>query len=529
MSNVFDKRFWSRMAVVLVAALSVGAFLATSAEAQRASRDEEEEEGNSNRTFSPDIGEIVVAAQEKMSAEPSDIAGAMADLNRALTDEDPSPYELGVILMIRGGLKYQEYDDAQGALSDWNRALTEGDLGQSERLGLMYNVGQVYLAEGNYREAVNRIEDWLRQGGTPNDKVHLNLVAAYNELGELDNALRHALAAFDLADPREKKHYDALVYLYGELNRPADKARVLSEEVVLFPEEKGIWTAIAQLHAEAGREQKAFEIYKIMYLNGMLTSESEIMRVVDYYSYYEVPYRGARILEKELNAGRVERNQKNLEKLARLYRQANEFDKAIPPLEGAARMSPDGELFQTLGEAYYAEGRLQEAEDALLEAINKGGLDSPGDVWVVVGNARYERDELDSAIEAFEEAEKFPESRETAVDWADFVEREIGIAREQEEFKLNTQKGAYVVSCKRQIADIVLYRSNWQEGDPDCLAIVNDDDFSSVPEIVAEEQRIIAKYEGGGEVAEAGGDDPATPAATETEGEGEPAETEAGR
>ena len=504
-----------RWLTAAVAAFAAGALISADAEAQRNRDDESSAEG---RVFTPDVGEIVVAAQEKMGQEPPDIQGALSDLNRAMNNEDPSPYELGVILYMRGSAKYQ-LEDTSGALADWNRALAEGDLSETERLNLMYNAGQLYLSEGNYREAVTRIEEWIRAGGNATDGVHLNLVAAYVELGEYSNALRHGREAYNKASPRQKRHYDTLNYLYTEMNMPAERAELLSEMVELFPQDKSVWLSIAALHAEAGREQKAFEINKIMYLNGMLTTESEIMRIVDYYSYYEVPYRGARILERELNAGRVERDQDNLEKLARLYRQSNEFDRAIPPLEAAARMAPDGSLFQTLGEAYYAEARLEEAETALLDAIDKGGLDNAGDVWVVIGNSRYEREAREEAIEAFEQGEQYQASRETAREWREFVEREINIQREQEEFKVNVQKEELRVSCERQISDIIIYEANREEGDPDCVAIVRRGDFSSVPTIVEAEAAIIAKYEGGDEVAVPG----------ESDEDGESTETEAGR
>jgi tetratricopeptide (TPR) repeat protein len=488
------------MVAAALAALTMSATIAADASAQRASgsnrQQREEEENAANRVFSPDIGEIVVAANEKLIVEPADYRGAMADLDRAMASRGISPYELGVVLFMRGGVKYQ-LEDIPGALADWNRALNEGELNQTERLSIMYNVGQLYLAEGNYREAVNRLEEWLRLGGVANDGVHLNLVAAYVELGELRSALGHARQAYEKASPRAKRHYDTLDYLYGELDMPAERAAILSEAVAILPQERRYWLAIAQLHAAAGREQRSFEINKIMYLNGMLTTESEIMRVVDYYSYYEVPYRGARILEREMNAGRVERTQRNYEKLARLYRQSNEFDRAIPALESAARMAPDGELFQTLGEAYYAEARLSEAVGALTQAINKGGLDRTGDVWIVIGNARYENGDREGAIDAFTQGERFASSRETAREWRQFVEGEIAAARNRRQFEVDVQKEEIRVSCRRQLADIIIWNETSSApgyDGPDCPAVVNRDDFSSVPRIVEMQAAVDAEF-----------------------------------
>jgi tetratricopeptide (TPR) repeat protein len=494
MSQSWMKCGLPRLFAVALAALAMTVTVAADASAQRSGNRNDDDEGSSNRAFSADIGEIVVAANEKLILEPPDYRGALVDLDRALNSRGISPYELGVVLYMRGGVKYQ-LEDTPGALADWNRALNEGDLNPTEELSIMYNVGQLYLSEGNYREAVRRLEEWIRLGGVANDGVHLNLVAAYVELDDYRTALSHARQAYEKASPRAKRHYDTLDFLYGELDMPAERAAILSEAVAILPQERRYWLAIAQLHAAAGREQRSFEINKIMYLNGMLTTESEIMRVVDYYSYYEVPYRGARILEREMNAGRVERTQRNYEKLARLYRQSNEFDRAIPALEAAARMAPDGELFQTLGEAYYAEARLGEAVSALTQAINKGGLDKTGDVWVVIGNARYENGDREGAIEAFEQGERYPSARETARDWRQFVEGEIAAARNRAQFEVDVAKEELRVSCERQLADIIIYRERRQEGDPDCEAIVRRSDFTSVPAILEMQAAVNAEFD----------------------------------
>ena len=44
------------------------------------------------------------------------------------------------------------------------------------------------------------------------------------------------------------------------------------------------------------------------------------------------------------------------------------------------------------------------AEDALIQAINKGGLSDAGLAWVLVGQSRYERDNRSGAREAFRNA-----------------------------------------------------------------------------------------------------------------------------
>jgi beta-lactamase regulating signal transducer with metallopeptidase domain len=177
------------------------------------------------RAFSADVGALVVAAQQKLSATPPDFQGAREDLDRALA-MGPNAYELGVILYMRGGARYQQ-GDTTGALADWERALAEGDLAPAERSSVQFNIGQLKLSEGDYRGAIEGIGRWIELGGTPNDGVHLNLAAAYVEIGDLEKALEHARRAFEIAEPRQQKHYDTLAYLYEQLGRTDELGTLL--------------------------------------------------------------------------------------------------------------------------------------------------------------------------------------------------------------------------------------------------------------------------------------------------------------
>lgn len=456
----------------LLAAAFMTVAIAGPADAQR--RKDEDETEAEGRVFDAKVGEIVVMGQELQAA--GDLRGAVAKYNEALALKGVTAYELGVIYQLVG-FAYYELDNPLEAIRYFKKALAEGDLLPDERNNLTYNIGQMLLAEGRFREAVDLLEEWLRNGGKANDKVHLNLVYAYSELGEYRNALRHARLAYDKADPLERKHFDALNYLYAELNMPRERLDLLLEMVKYFPQDKGVWTSISALYAEAGEERKAFEINKIMYLNGMLTEEKEINRVIDYYSYYEIPYRGAKIMEREMNRGRIAKTRANYEKLARFYRQAREFDAAIPSLTAAARMSGSGKLYQQLGEAFYAEGKLKQAETALKQALDKG-IEKPGDAWVVMGNARYEQGNREDALEAFEEGAKYPYSRRSAEGWRDFVSGEIEAQKNRELFEAQVKRDELRVNCERRAQLDVIDQAPMIDSDTgeeiDCEVILNE-------------------------------------------------------
>lgn len=112
------------------------------------------------------------------------------------------------------------------------------------------------------------------------------------------------------------------------------------------------------------------------------------MKVIQYYAYYNMPFQGAQILEREMNAGRVSRDSKNLVQLSTLFRQAREYARAIPVLEAATKMGGTGELYAQLGEALYNEGECARAETAFKQGIDRGY--DAGKAWMLIATCRYE-------------------------------------------------------------------------------------------------------------------------------------------
>ena len=112
------------------------------------------------------------------------------------------------------------------------------------------------------------------------------------------------------------------------------------------------------------------------------------MKIVQYYSFYDMPYHAAEILEREMNAGRITSSADKLVQLSDLFRQAREYRRAIPILERAAAQSGKAKLYADLGEALYNEGDCAKAEDAFTQAINKGY--DRGKSWMLIATCRYE-------------------------------------------------------------------------------------------------------------------------------------------
>ena len=343
---------------------------------------------------------------------------------RALSD-----YERAVLLRQRGRASY-ELDNMAGAISDWRTVLSLAALPEEDANALRVNTAQLLLVDGQYRSGINLLEAAIARGVALNADLAMRLAQAYAQDDDHEGGLVHAREAFRLAEAEAatgRRHFSILLHYYQHLDRVPDQLSLMEMMVARWPDEKPHWTSYAALLAQTGREGDAFEVNRIMYVNGMLNSSEELIRLAQYYSWYDYPYGGAVMLEREFNAGRVEGSIRNMQLLANLWRHAREWERSLPVLERVATTSGAGPDYEIYGEALYQAARFREAEAMFIQALNRGGLSRPGDVWTYVGNARMELDDLNGASRAFIEALDWEYSRAGAQGWLDFIasKREI--------------------------------------------------------------------------------------------------------
>lgn len=504
----FDMTKFSRLAAAFALAASFAFITVADADAQRRDRrsDEESEADAAERVFSAEIGEIVLAAQEQQSAELWN--ESIETLTRALSRSSINPFETSVALQLRGRA-YYESDRVSRAIADWEAAINTGALETEQMVTLRINIGQLYITEGQYAQGINSFERAIRDGGddvlTP--RLARMLAQAYAQAERYREGLRYANIFFNgtpYAD-RRRGDYSLMLFYFQQLEMVPDQFRIIEEMVGRWPQEKSNWTSYASLLAQTGREEDAFEANKIMYINGMLTESREIVRVAQYYSFYEYPYRGASILEREMNAGRVERSQSNLNLLANMWRQAREWERAIPVLRQVAQLTGSGDDYLKLAEALYQERQLSEAEGAFQESLNRGGINRPGQAWTLLGNVRYELGRRQSAVDAFREGARYPYSRRTANGWINFINSQIRAEADRVRIRERVRRD----ECRFAVEDEIAIATLVGEVDENGRLLIDVPDrctqyYNQYGELV---DQVAAAGGGGGEAGgEAGGD-----------------------
>jgi len=290
---------------------------------------------SSPRQFTAQAGEIVLETQNLMGE--NQYSAALAKLSEVLKLPDLNAYELSIIYQMQGS-SYYELDQFGPAITAFEKAIASGGLLPKEAANMQAQIAQLMIANGQYAQGAQKLEDYLKAGGQLKSAYINMLTQAWIQAKNYNKALPWAEKSFAAANPKERKDYNTLNYLYSQLKLADRQAELVKEMIGRWPQERELWEAWASLLSQSGQDEDAFEVNKLQYLAGVLTEETDIMKVVQYYSFYDMPYQAAQILEKELNAGRVKRQTDKLVQLSSLYRQAREYGRAIPILEAAWRV-----------------------------------------------------------------------------------------------------------------------------------------------------------------------------------------------
>ena len=369
---------------------------------------------------------------------------AINDLQNLLNDSELKAYEQGVIFQMIGQYSY-ELGRMEASQSAFEKAIESGGLLPDEVDNLKVVVAQLMVGNGQFQEGAARLENYLAEGGEEKPQYVELLVNARVQAEDYAGALPWAEKWFQDATPKTRKHYDLLNFLYNNLGLQDEQLRLIKEMIDEWPQDKNLWQSWISILAKSGREGEAFEVHKMMYQAGLLTAEKELLKTVQYYDYYDMPYEAAKFLDREIEAGRISGTSDNLMKTASFYRQAREPERAIPFLEAAAKLSGNMDLKLELGEALSTSGACEKAEIAFETAISQGY--DTDKAFMLIGNCYVDRSEKlgqiscnmtdvqrqkapftrarEAALKAFKAVPKKSRESGNAKKWMQFIEAEI--------------------------------------------------------------------------------------------------------
>jgi Tfp pilus assembly protein PilF len=378
------------------------------------------EEWGQEYAMSPRTAKKILAAREALLSEDYDkteVALRKIKMHRANPLERARVYQIWAFVYYGRG-------DLDSARENLELAIAEKAIPRDESADMRFQIAQIYLQENDWKQAAEQFELWFTVVRNPNAAAYHTLALTYYQLDNLDKSLENSIKAVELTDEPREGWLQLLLAL--RLTRKEYKASVpLLEELVRRYPKKIYWLQLSTVHGALEHYQESLVQLQLAYAQGILTEDAELRRLAELLLFLELPYRAAGVMELGLVEDRVKRDTEAYELLSNSRIAAREFGAAVAPLEQAAELAEDGELYIRLAQVHLQGEDWEAAADSIRRAMNKGGLKSEGDAKLLMGIAYYSQKKPQQALTWFGRASRHEESAQEANVWLRYIEREL--------------------------------------------------------------------------------------------------------
>lgn len=366
--------------------------------------------------------------QEAQKAiEAKSYADGLAQLRKLREISDLSVYETAQIWNLTGYAYYLQ-ENYDRAIKSYEKVLAAGELPEALVQSTLKTLSQLYFTQEKYARALKTVERLMAVVSNPSADIFMLKGQAHFQLKQYEAALKPIRTAIDSYRQQGKTPQENWLLLlrvcYYELGNFKAMIAVLKELIRLYPKERYLLT-LAGVYSELGDTKKQLALTEALYEAGKITDKNQIVNLANLYLVHNVPYKAAKVLQKEVDGGRVEATERHLRLLSQAWYQAREDEKAIPPLARAAALSGDGELYVRLAQAYVNLDRWEEAADAVRKGLAKGGVRRTDTANIMLGMALFNQRQLTAARAAFQQAVKDQRSAKAARQWIAYVDSEL--------------------------------------------------------------------------------------------------------
>jgi tetratricopeptide (TPR) repeat protein len=359
------------------------------------------------------------------SAAKSVDAGKPEEALATLARLDPkrlNPHERAMVYRLEGYVAYAA-GQPEAALASFEKVLAEQVLSVRDEARIRFNIAQLNAALQKWRETIDAIDTWMRWVEAPDPLGYYLRAIAHYQLEELDAALADAKTAVDRSASPPEGWLQLLAALYVQNEDHESAAAVLEELVLRFPKRQ-YWVQLSLIYGAREDYRRSLAVQQVAYLQGFLVEDKELRRLARTYLFNELPYPAAKVIEKGLADGLIERDDDALELLANSWIAAREYERSLPPLREAAQRAPDGKLWIRLGQVYMQREQWADAIGAFQQGLAKGGLEEPGNAQLMLGISYYNDGRVEQARSSFGRAREHAATRDAADRWITHLERE---------------------------------------------------------------------------------------------------------
>ncbi len=365
-------------------------------------------------------------AQEAMDA--NDLSAAEAALQSLVERMDRlNDYEKAQLFNFLAAVHYEQgrVDDA---IADYVELVKLSGAPETLRNNALFRLAQLFFVQENYPRAVQLLDQWMKTAESIRPEAYMLKAQALYQMEQYAEAEAPILSALREARSRGQPFAEGWLSLlraiYYELGNYRSAIKVLDQMVQRWPK-AAYYKQIAGMLGLIEQQKAQLALMRATQTSEMLDSEFELLNLARLYMAEDAPFPAIGLLQDAMQSGAVTESAENLQLLAQAMALAKDNEGQIPVLEKAAAMAKDADLYLYLGQAQMALYRWKDAAKSLQTALDIGGIDRRGSVYMQLGTAWFNQKRYARASQAFKEAAAYPDQAQSARQWVRYVDQEV--------------------------------------------------------------------------------------------------------
>ena len=326
------------------------------------------------------------------------------------------------------GFIYYNAERVSDAMKAFEQVVNQSPIPESLEKSTLFSLSQLAMANGQYQKTLDYLARWesVNDGEIPINNHVLKAQASYQAKNfevaarYIDKALNQA--AVENVEAKEN-WYVLQRAIYFELKQPKKVVSVLETMVRKFNKPE-YWVQLGGMYGEIGAEDKQLAVLEAAYLQGYITKPTQLRNLAQLYYFNGIPFKAGEVMTSAFESGKLTKTEKNLTFTAQAWLAAKEYDFAVDAFESLSQITDKGDALQQIAEIRLQQGLYEQTITAATQALDKGELTNPGNLYLALGMAYFNLKQFESSIEALSEAKKHKSVQRMAKQWLKFVERE---------------------------------------------------------------------------------------------------------
>ncbi len=328
-------------------------------------------------------------------------------------------YEKTLILNMRAHI-YSQSGRSDEGLEIYLQLIESRGIPEQLRRAMIGAVANIHFSGGEYRKALDFIDSSIRNPSP--SEVALKGFCFY-KLGDYPQAARLMERAVGKSNRPPESWLTVLQSSYKETKEEEKRVKVVEKLAQFYPVRRNL-LLLSSLYAGRGQAEKQMAVLRLVYETGELKKEKYLLLLSRLMFNRGLFFEAARVVEKGIKDGRIEKTVENFEFLSRSYLRSKERQKAVSPLKEAAKIAENNKPCIELADTYRILEKWKDSVAMADRCLTKPDGGENHRVHVIKGRSLFNLGKLERASEEFSRAREFKESETIALRWLLYIEGE---------------------------------------------------------------------------------------------------------